>query len=173
MTEVGAVEVNVDVLDESGTGADIVELARLARFVMARMRLHPATQMCVRLVDEATIASLNERWMDARGPTDVLAFPMDELTPGDPDDEPNEGYLGDIALCPQVAERQAAEHGHATLDEMRLLTVHGMLHLLGYDHSVPEEHATMFGLQVRLLAEWQGVCSGDSVEESLGQGGSV
>ena len=164
MTEVDDPHVNVDVLDESGAGVDVVEVSRLARFVMARMRLHPATQMCVRLVDEPTIAALNRRWMDASGATDVLAFPMDELTPGRDDEEPQEGYLGDVALCPQVAHRQAAEHGHAAVDEIRLLTVHGVLHLLGYDHAEPEEHATMFGLQARLLAEWQGVRTGESVE---------
>ena len=164
MTEVDEPEVNVDVLDESGTDVDVVELARLARFVMARMRLHPATQMCVRLVDEPTIAALNQRWMDATGPTDVLAFPMDELTPSRPEEEPQEGYLGDLALCPEVAARQAAEHGHAAIDEIRLLTVHGILHLLGYDHAEPDGHATMFGLQARLLAEWQGVRAGESVE---------
>ena len=69
-----------------------------------------------------------------------------------------------MALCPQVASRQAVEHGHATLDEVRLLTVHGILHLLGYDHAEPDEHATMFGLQARLLAEWQGVRAGEGVE---------
>jgi probable rRNA maturation factor len=165
VTEVDDPEVNVDVLDESGAEVDVVELARLARFVMARMRLHPATQVCVRLVDEPTITTLNERWMDATGPTDVLAFPMDELTPGRDDAEPEEGYLGDVALCPQVAQRQAAEHGHAAIDEIRLLTVHGILHLLGYDHAEPDEHATMFGLQARLLAEWEGVRHGQSIEE--------
>jgi len=159
--------VNVDVLNESGDEVDVVELARLSRFVMSRMRLHPATEMCLRLVDEATIASLNQRWMDTAEPTDVLAFPMDELGGGPADGQPAEGYLGDIALCPQVASRQASEAGHATIEEMRLLTVHGLLHLLGYDHGVPELHATMFDLQVRLLAEWQGVRTGESVEGSV------
>jgi len=164
VTEVDDLEVNVDVLDESGTDVDAVELTRLARFVMARLRLHPATQMCVRLVDEGTIAALNQRWMDTDGPTDVLAFPMDELGPSRPEEEPQEGYLGDLALCPAVAARQAAEVGHATIEEIRLLTVHGILHLLGYDHADPDEHATMFALQARLLAEWQGVRTGESVE---------
>ena len=158
---------NVDVLNESGDEVDVVELARLSRFVMSRMRLHPATQMCVRLVDEATIAALNHRWMDTTEPTDVLAFPMDEIGGGRADDCPDDGYLGDIALCPQVASRQASEAGHATLEEIRLLTVHGLLHLLGYDHGEPEQHATMFGLQKRLLAEWQGVRTGESVEGSV------
>jgi probable rRNA maturation factor len=147
--------VNVDVLDESGTGVDVVALTRLCRFVMRRMRLHPATELTVRLVEPATIATLNEQWMGKEGPTDVLSFPMDELTPGRDDEEAPEGYLGDIALCPQIAEQQAPAAGHSTSDEVDLLLVHGILHLLGYDHAEPEEHREMFGLQGRLLLEWQ------------------
>ena len=93
--------------------------------------------------------------MGKDGPTDVLSFPMDELTPGRDDEESPEGYLGDIALCPQVAEQQAPAAGHTTADEVDLLTVHGILHLLGYDHAEPDEHREMFGLQGRLLVEWQ------------------
>jgi len=96
---------NVDVLNESGVEVDIVDLTKLCRFVMRRMRLHPATELCVRLVDPDTIAVLNEQWMDKKGPTDVLSFPMDELSPGREGTESPEGYLGDIALCPQVAEQ--------------------------------------------------------------------
>ncbi len=154
---VGA-SVNVDVLDESGSDVDVVALTKLCRFVMRRMRLHPATELTVRLVDVPTITVLNEKWMGSTGPTDVLSFPMDELNPGrsqgDPEDEP-EGYLGDIALCPEVAAQQAPAAGHSTADEVELLTVHGILHLLGYDHATPEEHSEMFGIQGRLLLEWQ------------------
>jgi probable rRNA maturation factor len=156
---------SVDILNESGHDVDVVELTRLSRFVMERMRLHPATEMCLRLVDEDTIAALNAQWMGADGPTDVLAFPMDELVPGRVGDEPEEGYLGDIALCPLVAARQAGDTGHSVIDELRLLTVHGILHLLGYDHAEPAEHREMFGLQARLLAEWQGVRSGDTLDD--------
>lgn len=148
---------NVDVLNESGADADITSLARLCRFVMRRMRLHPATELTLRLVDIDTMTRLNEQWMGKKGPTDVLSFPMDELTPGAEDQEPDEGdagYLGDIALCPQVAEQQAPAAGHSTSDEIDLLVVHGILHLLGHDHAEPEEHKTMFGLQNRLLVEW-------------------
>ena len=159
--------VNVDVLDESGADVDVVALTRLCRFVMRRMRLHPATELTVRLVDLATIAVLNEQWMGKKGPTDVLSFPMDELTPGrdgvDPEDE-DAGYLGDIALCPQVAAQQAPAAGHEPSDEVDLLTVHGILHLLGYDHGTPEEHQEMFGIQGRLLLEWQRTAAGVDVE---------
>ena len=146
---------NVDVLDESGADVDVVALTQLCRFVMRRMRLHPATELTVRLVDADTIAVLNEKWMDAKGPTDVLSFPMDELTPGRGEETAPEGYLGDIAVCPQVAAQQAPAAGHSTSDEVELLTVHGILHLLGYDHASPEQHSEMFGVQGRLLLEWQ------------------
>ncbi len=161
---------NVDVLDESGQGVDVVALTRLCRFVMRRMRLHPATELTVRLVDTDTIAVLNEQWMDKKGPTDVLSFPMDELSPGrrdrEPEDEP-EGYLGDIALWPQVAAQQAPAAGHDVSDEIDLLTTHGILHLLGFDHATPEEHAEMFGIQGRLLLEWQQVAAGGDVEDGV------
>jgi probable rRNA maturation factor len=147
---------SIEVLNESGTDVDAHELSRLSRFVMDRMRVHPLAELCIKIVDEATIAQLNEQWMDKEGPTDVLAFPMDELRPGLVTEEPEEGVLGDLVLCPAVAERQATEAGHPTKDEVELLTVHGILHLLGYDHAEPAEHREMFGLQDRLLGEWRG-----------------
>jgi probable rRNA maturation factor len=146
---------SIEVLDESGTAADVTTLARLARFVMDEMRVHPLAELCVKLVDEATIAELNEKWMEKTGPTDVLAFPMDELRPGLVNEEPEEGVLGDLVLCVAVAERQAAEAGHPTQDEVELLEVHGILHLLGYDHAEPSEHREMFDLQARLLDAWR------------------
>lgn len=156
---------NVDVLNESGVDVDVVGLTRLCRFTMRRMRLHPATELTVRLVDPETITVLNQQWMGKTGPTDVLSFPMDELTPGRDGVESPEGYLGDIALCPQVAEQQAPAAGHPTQDEINLLTVHGILHLLGYDHAEPEEHQEMFGVQGRLLLEWQQAGEGKDPEQ--------
>ena len=146
---------SIEVLDESGPSVDVTELSRLARFALDRMRVHPLAELCIKAVDEATIAELNEQWMEKEGPTDVLAFPMDELRPGLVDEEPEEGVLGDLVLCPVVAERQGESAGHGTGAELELLTVHGILHLLGYDHAEPEEKAEMFGLQDRLLAEWR------------------
>lgn len=146
---------SIEILDESGTGLDIRHFSALARFVMDAMRVHPQAELCVKAVDEDTIAELNGTWMEKDGPTDVLAFPMDELRPGKVNEEPEEGVLGDLILCPSVAERQGAEAGHGTTAELELLTVHGILHLLGYDHAVPEEHKEMFGLQDRLLDQWR------------------
>ena len=147
---------SIEVQNESGVDLDVRRTQQLARFVMDRMRVHPQAELCVTAVDPETIAELNAKWMEKEGPTDVLAFPMDELRPGHVNEEPEEGVLGDLVLCPSVAEEQAETAGHAVQDELDLLTVHGILHLLGYDHGEPEQHREMFGLQARLLAEWLG-----------------
>lgn len=146
---------SIEILDESGSGLDVKHFSRLARFVMDQMRVHQLAELCIKAVDEDTIAELNAKWMDKEGPTDVLAFPMDELRPGLVNEEPEEGVLGDLVLCPVVAERQGETAGHGTLAELELLTTHGILHLLGYDHAEPEEHKVMFGLQDQLLGQWR------------------
>ena len=145
-------EMSIEVLDESGADVDAAGLSRLSRHVLDQMRVHPLAELCIKIVDEDTMASLNEQWMGKTGPTDVLAFPMDELRPGLVNEELEEGVLGDLVLCASVADRQAAEAGHPARDEVELLTVHGILHLLGYDHAEPAEHKEMFDLQATLLA---------------------
>jgi len=154
---------SIEVLDESGLGVlDARRTQRLAAFVLDAMRVHPLAELCITAVDEDTIAELNAKWMEKDGPTDVLAFPMDELRPGQVNEEPEEGVLGDLVLCPSIAAQQAEEAvakgqiGYGVVDELEMLTVHGILHLLGYDHAEPDEHAEMFGLQARLLVSWQG-----------------
>ena len=142
---------SVDVLNETDYQLDELELVALSKYVMAQMHVHPGADLCLRLVDEAAMEVLHVQWMDLPGPTDVMSFPMDELRPGQEGEEPEEGVLGDIVLCPAVAARQAKEAGHATEEELLLLTTHGILHLLGYDHAEPEEEHEMFELQRQLL----------------------
>ena len=142
---------SVDVLNETDHRLDEMELVALSKYVMEQMRGHPGADLCLRLVDAAAMEVLHVQWMDLPGPTDVMSFPMDELRPGREGEEPEEGVLGDIVLCPTVAARQAAEAGHATEEELLLLTTHGILHLLGYDHAEPEEEREMFELQRQLL----------------------
>jgi probable rRNA maturation factor len=156
---------SIDIANESGVAFDEAALAAVARYVLDRLRIHPLAELSILLVGEDAIADLNQRWMGEQGPTDVLAFPMDELRPphmgggrgtgGGHEPEPVPGLLGDVVLCPQIAARQAKTQGHGTEDEVEMLCVHGILHLLGYDHADPEEHATMFGLQDELLAGWR------------------
>jgi probable rRNA maturation factor len=154
---------SIEIRNESGVAVDEAGLAALARHVLDQMRVHPLAELSVLLADEEAMAGLHQRWMGEDGPTDVLAFPMDELGLPHPsggqgehgtDDDVAETLLGDVVLCPQVAARQAAQAGHSVQRELDLLCTHGILHLLGYDHAEPDEHATMFGLQDRLLAEW-------------------
>lgn len=142
---------SVDVLNETDYRLDELELVSCAKYVMQQMRVHPGADLCIRLVDEPAMEVLHVQWMDLPGPTDVMSFPMDELRPGREGAEPEEGVLGDIVLCPSVAAKQAAEAGHATEEELLLLTTHGILHLLGYDHAEPEEEKEMFELQRQLL----------------------
>jgi len=130
---------------------DEMELVACSRYVLEAMNVHPGADLCLKLVDEAAMEVLHVQWMDLPGPTDVMSFPMDELRPGRDGQEPEEGVLGDIVLCPSVAARQAAEAGHATEEELLLLTTHGILHLLGYDHAEPDEEREMFELQRTLL----------------------
>ena len=156
---------SIDIANESGAAVDESALAELARYVLDKMRIHPLAELSVLLVDEQAMADLHERWMNEPGPTDVLAFPMDEFRSpqvgshaGKAEDQDRlpEPLLGDVVLCPQVAAEQARTAGHSAADELDLLCTHGILHLLGYDHAEPDEHATMFGLQEQILASWRG-----------------
>jgi len=159
------VPVSIEIANESGVAVDESALAGLARHVLDEMRVHPLAELSLLLVDEPAMTELHVRWMGEEGPTDVLAFPMDELRPPQPGgaqpepggSEPSgiPGLLGDVVICPQVAATQARRARHRVADEIELLAAHGILHLLGYDHGDAKEHAVMFGLQDRLLASWR------------------
>jgi probable rRNA maturation factor len=143
--------VSIELNNESGMQVDEAALQRLAIYALDFLHVHPDADLAILLVDEAAIEQLHVQWMDEPGPTDVLSFPMDELRPGSEDDMTPAGLLGDIVLCPQVAVGQAETAGHSTLDELLLLTAHGILHLLGFDHAEPEEEKEMFGVQRDIL----------------------
>lgn len=144
----------VDINNESGLEADSPGLVRLATFALDQLRIHPQAELSVLLVDEDTMSSYHEKYMGEPGPTDVLSFPMDELRPPGDEDEPPVGLLGDIVLCPAVTDRQAREHGRSTAAEAEYLLVHGILHLLGYDHADDAERTEMFGLKDTIIAAW-------------------
>ncbi|GAA0356047.1 rRNA maturation RNase YbeY [Microbispora corallina] len=150
---------SIEVANESGVAVDESALVELAGLVLGRMGVNPLAELSILVIDEAAMAELHEQWMGEPGPTDVLAFPMDELRPNsggrEEDPSPDPALLGDVVLCPQVAAKQAADAGHGPQDELELLCTHGILHLLGYDHAEPEEHAEMFGLQDQLLEAWR------------------
>ena len=145
----------IDVNNESGWDVDERAVLDVARFCLRQMRIHPLSELSVIFVDTEAMEQLHIQWLDEAGPTDVLSFPMDELRPGKEDEEPPQGLLGDVVLCPEVAKKQATQAGHSIDDELHLLTVHGVLHLLGYDHLEPDDEREMFDLQSNILASWR------------------
>ena len=142
---------SIEINNESVVPVDEAALQRLAIYALDQLHVHPDAELAIVLVDEAAMEQLHVQWMDEPGPTDVLSFPMDELRPGTEESITPAGLLGDIVLCPQVAIAQAEEAGHGALDEMLLLTTHGILHLLGFDHAEPAEEKEMFGIQRDIL----------------------
>lgn len=143
---------SIEINNESAIEVDESAIQRLAVFALDAMHVHPDAELAIVLVDEGAMEQLHVQWMDEPGPTDVLSFPMDELRPGTEDAPTPAGLLGDIVLCPQVAQAQAETAAHSTMAELQLLTTHGILHLLGFDHAEPDEEKEMFGLQREILA---------------------
>jgi len=142
---------SIEINNESAIEVDEAALQRLAAYAFDIMHVHPDAELAIVLVDEAAMERLHVQWMDEPGPTDVLSFPMDELRPGTEEEPSPAGLLGDVVLCPQVAQVQAETAGHTLMDELLLLTTHGILHLLGFDHAEPAEEREMFGIQRDIL----------------------
>ncbi|MGL4255288.1 rRNA maturation RNase YbeY [Microbacterium sp.] len=147
----------IEISNESGIAIDETVLLRLMENNLSELHVSADADVAILLVDEGAMEALHVQWMDEPGPTDVLSFPMDELRPGTDDMPTPAGLLGDIVLCPQVAETQAVAAKHSTMDELVMLTTHGLLHLLGFDHAEPEEEREMFGLQRELITAFQAV----------------
>ena len=155
--------------EQSDLDVDLARWIRLARSVVTAERVPGTSELSLLFVDRPTIAELNEKFLGGAGPTDVLAFPMDDdlVLPGRQPDQggrgpgaPSEGgepptLIGDVVVCPGVAQAQAPEHGATLDDELALLVVHGVLHLLNYDHADPREEATMQQRQRELLARFR------------------
>lgn len=143
----------IELTDLTDSNLDTNRLTALAEFSSIRMGIHPESELSISLVDEQEMSALHMRWLNEAGPTDVLSFPMDELKPNSSADGP--GLLGDIVLCPDYANKQAKGAGHSLEEELEVLTVHGVLHLLGFDHRENEEKIAMFSRQEEILREWR------------------
>lgn len=143
----------IEITNLTNENCDQNRIISLAQFAMSRMELHPDCELSISLVAEPEMSALHIQWMDEEGPTDVLSFPMDEIRPKSRAQGP--GMLGDVILCPDFAAKQALEAGHSLQEELELLTVHGILHLLGFDHRETQEKSEMFSLQDSYLAEWR------------------
>ncbi|MFJ2620254.1 rRNA maturation RNase YbeY [Glutamicibacter sp. NPDC087344] len=147
---------SIEVNNETEFEVDLADVNALANSVMRAMYLHPETEVSIVFLDEDAMSALHVEWMELEGPTDVMSFPMDELRPGKEHSPAEAGILGDIVICPTVAQAQAEAGGHSTHDEILLLTTHGLLHLMGFDHMEPAEKEEMFSLQRRLLESYTG-----------------
>lgn len=156
--------------EQSEVPVDVSRFSALARHVLEAEGIRTGSEVSLLFVDEPSIAELNGRFLGREGPTDVLAFPIDEepamggrspdqggTGPGgglSPEDEEMPVLLGDVVICPSVAARQAAEHGVALDDELALLVVHGLLHLIGMDHLDDAEAEQMEQRERELLARF-------------------
>ena len=141
--------INLQVHSDYAEQVDEAALTQAAKQTLVTAQADAPAGLSVVVTDEQSVQSLNNQFRDIDMPTDVLSFPADaDPHAHDPDEPP---YLGDILMAFPVAEQQAGESGHSTDEELRFLTVHGVLHLLGYDHHTPEEQAEMWALQSMIL----------------------
>lgn len=140
------IEVKSDV-DLPGSMND--ELVRAVLTTLSQQSYRPVT-VTLLLTDDLRIQQLNRDFRGINQPTDVLSFPAGEPLAGDQEEAP---YLGDIAIALPYARKQAEARGHTLAAELQLLAVHGVLHLIGYDHLVPDDKATMWSLQQQILAQ--------------------
>jgi probable rRNA maturation factor len=155
--------------EQDAIAVDVLRWLQLAQLVLDEERVPRDAEMSLVFVDEETIADLNARFLEGDGPTDVLAFPLDEegapggrqpdqggRGPGTPSDDGEPPVvLGDVLVCPTVARRNAEELGRTLDDELALLVVHGVLHLLDYDHAEPDETRQMQRREGELLATFR------------------
>lgn len=144
---------NIELTNLTQANCDESKLLSVAHFSIVKLGVHPDSELSISLVDEEEMSALHMRWMDEPGATDVLSFPMDEVRPNSASSGP--AMVGDIVLCPTFAQKQAKAAGHSTQEELELLTVHGVLHLLGFDHREEEEKKAMFDLQNECLEQWR------------------
>jgi len=163
------VSVDVFVADEqSDRPVDAHRLAELARAVLVAEGIKREAELSVILVDETTITAHNKQFLAREGPTDVLSFPIEDepVLAGRMPDNGGTGpgshtreeemplLLGDVIICPEVAFRNAPDHAGTYEEELALLLVHGILHLLGMDHEITAEAIKMEAKEQELLTRY-------------------
>lgn len=140
----------IEVTNTSGQLVPAAEINSLLTYALLELALNPECEVSVSFVDDDYMTELHIKWMDEPGTTDVLSFPMDmPQTPGEA------VTLGDIVISPVVAAEQAKAQGHSIEHEIYILAVHGLLHIIGYDHADKAEEKVMFDLQEKIVRDWQ------------------
>jgi probable rRNA maturation factor len=140
----------IEVTNTSGQLVPAAEINSLLTFALLELALNPECEINVSFVNDEYMTELHIKWMDEPGTTDVLSFPMDmPETPGEA------VTLGDIVISPVVAAEQAKAQGHSIEHEIYILAVHGLLHIIGYDHADKTEEKVMFDLQEKIVRDWQ------------------
>ena len=140
----------IEVTNSSGQLVPSAEVTSLLTFAMGELKLNPECDLNLGFIDDQYMTELHIKWMDEPGSTDVLSFPMDmPETPGEA------VTLGDIVISPVVAAEQAKAQGHSIEHEIFILAVHGLLHIIGYDHADKAEEKIMFDLQEKIVRDWQ------------------
>ena len=140
----------IELVNNSNFKCDEAAILSVAKYSLKKMDVHPDSELGIRFVNEDEMSELHIKWMDLPGPTDVLSFPMDEIKPNSSSNGP--GVIGDIVLCPAFAEKNGKQ---SLAEELELLTVHGVLHLLGFDHEEISDERAMFAIQDEILKEWR------------------
>ena len=145
-----------EIVNETPADLDLSAIDSLIDHHLRTLRIHPDSVIAVTFIDQDRMTTLHEDWMHEPGPTDVLTFPIDQITLPPGGEISESGILGDIVICPEFLPPQMAESGRTLQQECEFLVTHGILHLLGLDHQEPEEFTAMFTLQDQLLAQWEG-----------------
>jgi probable rRNA maturation factor len=140
----------IEITNTSGQLVPSTELTSLITFAMAALKLNPECDLNLGFIDDEYMTELHIKWMDEPGSTDVLSFPMDM-----PENEGDIVTLGDIMISPAFAAVQAKSAGHSSEHEIFILAVHGLLHIIGYDHADPAEERVMFALQEEIVENWK------------------
>jgi probable rRNA maturation factor len=147
--DTGRISVQVD--ESFAAEVDAAGLARAAEAVLMAEG-EPDAEVSLVITSDETVAELNLLYRGVKGPTDVLSFAARESAPGFVSAPEADTYLGDVLIALPFTRRQAADLGRSLDDELQLLVVHGVLHLLGYDHAEPDEEAAMWDRQDEILA---------------------
>ena len=140
----------IEVTNTSGQLVPAAEINSLLTFALLELALNPECEINVSFVDDEYMTELHIKWMDEPGTTDVLSFPMEM-----PETQGEAVTLGDIVISPVVAAEQAKAQGHSIEHEIYILAMHGLLHIIGYDHADKAEEKVMFDLQEKIVRDWQ------------------